>query len=439
MSELWARMALGAYRALGAASYPFLGPFLALRARRGKEERDRRHERYGYPSISRPKGPLVWLHAASIGESLAILPLVERVSALGIQSVLTTGTVTSAGIVQERLPPRTAHQYVPLDMRRAVQRFIGHWRPDLAIFAESEVWPMIVLELEARRVPQILVNARMSDRSYDRWLQMPRIAEALFEKIAHVAAQSETDAERFRDLGARPVTTSGNLKVDVADLPYDKAEFDRFSTAIGKRPAWIAASTHAGEEAVAVSVHKRLLAEFPDLLTIIAPRHPERAGEVASIVAAAGIEFVRRSSGETPSVKSGILLADTIGEMGLLFRLAQVAFVGRSLTASGGQNPLEPAALGAAVLSGRNVENFRDAYRNLLAAGGARLMRDEDMLAANVAWLLANPVERRKMADAARKTVEGMRGALDRTMASLDPYLFPLTVVRGLDGGDGGR
>jgi 3-deoxy-D-manno-octulosonic-acid transferase len=439
MSELWARMALGAYRTMGAVSYPFLGPFLALRARRGKEERDRRHERYGYPSISRPKGPLVWLHAASIGESLAILPLVGRIAALGIQSVLTTGTVTSAGIVQDRLPPRTVHQYVPLDMRRAVQRFIAHWKPDLAVFAESEVWPMIVLELEARRVPQVLVNARMSDRSYDRWLRMPKIAEALFEKISHVAAQSETDAERFRDLGARPVTTSGNLKVDVADLPVNKADLDRFSAAIGRRPVWIAASTHAGEEAAAVSVHKRLRAEFPDLLTIVAPRHPERAGEVAAIIEGARIDYVRRSTGDAPAPKTEILLADSIGEMGLLFRLSQVAFVGRSLTASGGQNPLEPAALGAAVLSGRNVENFRDAYRNLLAAGGARLMRDEDMLAANVAWLLANPAERRKMTDAARKTVEGMRGALDRTMRALDGYLFPLTVVRGLDGGDGGR
>lgn len=439
MSELWARMALGAYRTMGAVSYPFLGPFLALRARRGKEERDRRHERYGYPSISRPKGPLVWLHAASIGESLAILPLVERIAALGIQSVLTTGTVTSAGIVQDRLPPRTVHQYVPLDMRRAVQRFIAHWKPDLAVFAESEVWPMIVLELEARRVPQVLVNARMSDRSYDRWLRMPKIAEALFEKISHVAAQSETDAERFRDLGARPVTTSGNLKVDVADLPVNKADLDRFSAAIGRRPVWIAASTHAGEEAAAVSVHKRLRGEFPDLLTIVAPRHPERAGEVAAIIEGARIEYVRRSTGDAPASKTEILLADSIGEMGLLFRLSQVAFVGRSLTASGGQNPLEPAALGAAVLSGRNVENFRDAYRNLLASGGARLMRDEDMLAANAAWLLANPAERRKMTDAARKTVEGMRGALDRTMKALDGYLFPLTVVRGLDGGDGGR
>jgi 3-deoxy-D-manno-octulosonic-acid transferase len=434
MSERWARWALAAYRVVGNASYPFLGPFLAVRARRGKEDRARRHERYGYPSVERPKGPLVWLHAASVGESLAILPLAERIGGSGINSLLTTGTVTSATIIKNRLPARAVHQFVPLDMRRAIRRFVGHWRPDIAIFAESEVWPMIVLELERRRVPLVLVNARMSDRSFDRWSRMPKIAEALFEKIGHVVAQSDIDAERFRQLGARPVTISGNLKVDAADLACDEAELDRLRVAVGRRPVWIAASTHGGEEEIAIAVHRRLLEQFPDLLTIIAPRHPERALEVCTLLDRAGLAYARRSTKDTLTAQTRVYVGDTIGEMGLFFRLSEVAFVGRSLAASGGQNPLEPAALGVPVISGRNVENFRDAYRSLLAAGAARLVRDEDMLAQNVAYLLEHKIERRRMAEAGRTTVADMRGALDKTLKVLESHLFPLAVLKDLEG-----
>ena len=180
MSELWARMTLQTYRLAGSAIYPFMGPFLALRARNGKEDRSRRYERYGYPSADKPAGPLVWFHAASVGESMAVIPLIERVDALGINTIMTTGTVTSAEIVKDRLPNRTFHQYVPLDLKPAVKRFVSHWRPDLAVFTESEIWPMTVLELSSLRIPQVLVNARMSDRSFNRWRSAAKLAEALF-------------------------------------------------------------------------------------------------------------------------------------------------------------------------------------------------------------------------------------------------------------------
>ena len=255
MSELWARVALGTYRLVGSVSYPFMGPFLAFRARRGKEDRTRRYERYGYPSVERPPGPIVWLHAASVGESMAIIPLIERIDSMGINTIMTTGTVTSAEVVRSRLPEATFHQYVPLDMERAVRRFLDHWKPDLAVFAESEVWPMIILELGARRIPQVLVNARMSDRSFSRWSAAPVLAEALFDKISHVIAQSEADAERFRAMGARPVTVSGNLKVDAAGLPCDEAELERLRGEIASRPTWVAVSTHPGEEESILRVH----------------------------------------------------------------------------------------------------------------------------------------------------------------------------------------
>ncbi|GIL03159.1 MAG: 3-deoxy-D-manno-octulosonic acid transferase [Alphaproteobacteria bacterium] len=434
MSELWARLALGTYRLVGSATYPFMGPFLAFRARRGKEDRSRRYERYGYPSVERPPGPIVWLHAASVGESMAIIPLIERIDAMGINTIMTTGTVTSAEVVRSRLPQATFHQYVPLDMERAVRRFLDHWKPDLAVFAESEVWPMIILELGARRIPQVLVNARMSDRSYARWSAAPVLAEALFDKISHVVAQSEVDAERFRSMGARPVTVSGNLKVDAAGLPCDEAELARLRRQIGLRPAWIAVSTHAGEEEMVFGVHKAISRKVPDLMTIVVPRHPERGDEVAALAHQAGLTVSRRGAGEPIRRQTDIFLGDTIGEMGLYLRLASVAFMGRSLAASGGQNPLEPAIVGVAVLSGRNIHNFRDSYRNLLAAGGARLVRDERMLAANVEFLLRNRAERDKMAAAARAAVDNMRGALDRTVEVLDSYVFPLTIKRGLEG-----
>ncbi|MFZ1814662.1 MAG: lipid IV(A) 3-deoxy-D-manno-octulosonic acid transferase [Rhizobiaceae bacterium] len=434
MSDFLARMALGAYRLAGSLSYPFMGPFLALRARRGKEDRSRRYERYGYPSAERPQGPLIWFHAASVGESMAVLPLVEHVSRLGISTIMTTGTVTSAEVVKERLPASTYHQYVPLDMTRAVHRFLDHWKPDLAVFSESEIWPTIILELGNRRIPQVLVNARMSDSSFAKWSAANTLASKLFEKMYHVVAQSELDAERFRALGARPVSVSGNLKVDTSELPCDEKLLQLLLSQIGNRPVWIAASTHPGEEKVALEVHRMLESKFPRLLTVIVPRHPERCPEVARMLQATSAKVVNRSSGRPITPDTSYFLGDTIGEMGLYLRLAKLVFVGRSLIGEGGQNPLEPAMLGTAILSGRNVANFRDAYRNLLANGGARLVRDTEMLAANVDHLLLHEDERTQMSVNASRTVEEMRGALGLTIEILDSHLFPLTVKRDLEG-----
>jgi 3-deoxy-D-manno-octulosonic-acid transferase len=434
MNEHWARVTLKAYRVMGAAIYPFMGPFLRYRARHGKEERARRYERYGYPSADRPEGPLIWFHAASVGESMAIIPLIERIDAQGINTVLTTGTVTSAEVVQDRLPLNSFHQYVPLDLERAVRRFLEHWQPDLAIFTESELWPATILELNARRIPQVLVNARMSDRSFARWSSAQGLAESLFDKIAHVIAQSEVDAERFRQLGARPVTVCGNLKVDSAGLPYDRNELSAFRWQISGRPAWIAASTHPGEEDAAIRIHKMLKQNFPHLLTIIVPRHPERCNDIEIAINSNGYNVVRRSTGQPVTDSTDFFIGDTIGEMGLYLRIAGIAFMGRSLVASGGQNPLEPAMTGTAILSGKQVHNFRESYRAFLEAGAVRIVKDEEMLAANIEYLLNNNNERTKMIVAAEKALNEMRGALDRTVEVLDSYVFPLTVKRDLEG-----
>lgn len=434
MSERWARITLKSYRFVGSVLYPFMGAFLRLRARRGKEERMRRYERYGYASVDRPAGPLVWFHAASVGESMAVLPLIERIAAQGIRSIMTTGTVTSAEVVRNRLPRLTFHQYVPLDLGRAVNRFLDHWQPDLAVFTESEIWPTTILEMGARRIPQVLVNARMSDRSFARWSKAPALAEALFENFSHVIAQSAADAERFRQLGARPVTVSGNLKVDTSGLPVDASELAIIRSQIGGRPAWIAASTHPGEEEIVFGVHRALIERIPDLLTVLVPRHPDRGAEILGLGRRLGLTIARRSLKDRITPETDVYLGDTIGEMGLFLRLGQIAFMGRSLVGSGGQNPLEPAMTGAAILSGKAVQNFRDAYSNLLGAGAARLVRDGEMLAANVEYLVRNTEEREKMIGAADKVVEDMRGALERTVEILDSYVFPLTVKRDLEG-----
>lgn len=428
MSERWARAMLTAYRWAGASAYPLIGGYVAWRASKGKEEPARRRERYGKAGKPRPQGPLVWVHAASVGETIAVAPLIRQIAGFGINVVLTTGTVTSAQVAGERLGDAVIHQYVPLDLKPAVSRFLDHWAPDLAVMAESEIWPMTILELGARRVPQVLVNGRLSDRSFASWSKRGYLAEALFENLAHVVAQSQVDADRFVALGARPVTVSGNLKVDTVPPPVDEAELAVLKAQIGGRPVWAAVSTHEGEEAAATEVHRLLRNRHKDVLTIIVPRHPERADAIAAMCAGMGLTVARRSAGDEVTAATDIFLGDTIGEMGLYLRLTEIAFVGRSLTGQGGQNPLEPAMLGAAVLSGRNVQNFRESYQKLAAAGGARFVRDKEVLAGAVNFLLTNDKERRAMIEAGRRTVDEMRGALATTLQALEPYIHPLIV-----------
>lgn len=433
MSEKWARALLSIYRWGGALAYPAIGGYLAVRTSRGKEERARKGERYGRSTIARPAGPLVWIHAASVGETSAVIPLLEYLSSLSISVVLTTGTVTSARLAAERLQSNVIHQYVPLDLKPAVSRFLTHWKPDLALIAESEIWPMTMMELGVRRVPQVLVNGRLSDRSFASWKKRTYLAEALFENLALVIAQSELDAYRFRELGARPVVVSGNLKVDTAPPPADELEVERLLSWVGKRKTWAAISTHDGEEKIAADVHAMLSRRHKNLLTIIVPRHPDRASQIADEIRAMGLKVARRSLGEVIEPDTAVYLGDTIGEMGLYLRLTEIAFVGRSLTAEGGQNPLEPAALGTAVLAGENVQNFREAYRHLVMNGAAKLVKDTETLAGSVNFLLNNPAARRDMIAAARVALDDMGGALSRTLVHLEPYVQPLIVKARLD------
>lgn len=435
MSGNWARHALSAYRIAGCAAYPMIGPYINWRTSRGKEDKLRRRERYGFAGVPRPEGPLVWIHAASVGETIAVIPLIERVTGVGLRILLTTGTRTSAQVVEERLGDRVIHQYVPLDLKPAVTRFLDHWQPDLAIVAESEIWPATIMELGKRRIPQILVNGRLSDRSFRSWRKRANLAEALFNNFALVIAQSELDGERFRSLGARPVTVAGNLKIDADPLPFVAGQHARLLDEISGRPRWAAISTHEGEEAIAGEVHLALKAHHPGFLTIIVPRHPERGDLIATQLEEQGLIVSRCSRRDKITPDTDIMLGDTMGDMGLYLRLTDIAFVGNSMTGKGGHNPIEPAMLQTVVLSGENVQNFRDPYQRLIDGGGARLIKNTEMLTGAISYLLDNEPTRRQMVNAAMATVDAMRGSLDMTLRALDPFIHPLIMKSRLEGG----
>jgi len=423
MADALARIALSAYRQAGRLLTPALAVMLDMRTRAGKEDPHRRGERLGSAPLARPDGPLVWVHAASVGETLSVLALVDRLIAAGNTVLLTTGTVTSAGIAAGRLPAGALHQYVPLDVLPYVKRFLDHWRPRLAVFVESEIWPTTVGELARRAVPQVLVNARISGRSAGRWARVGGVARTLFGRLTLALAQSPADGERLAALGVPRVVVTGNLKFDGRPLAADEAELARLRAAIGDRPSWLAASTHPGEEVAAAEVHLALRARVLGLLTVSAPRHPARGDELRAHFASLGLSVASRSRGEVPNAATDVYLTDTIGEMGLIYRLAPIAFIGGSLIERGGQNPIEPARLGRVVLHGPSTYNFADTYRELDAEGGARAVADADELADAVAELLGDAELRARMNERAGQMVERCTGAVDRTMVALAPLL----------------
>jgi 3-deoxy-D-manno-octulosonic-acid transferase len=415
--------ALVAYRIGLSLLSPAAPHLLRWRARKGKEDPARLDERRGMPGKVRPRGELVWLHGASVGETVSLLALVDVLVARGLNVVVTSGTRTSAEVLGRRLPPGSQHQFMPLDVPRYVGRFLDHWRPCLALFAESEIWPTAITELERRQVPLVLVNARLSPRSAARWARAPRVARALFGRVALTLAQGQSDAERLRQAGAERLEVAGNLKFDTPPPPADPAALEALSSRLAGRPVWMAASTHPGEEAAILAAHEALKRRFPALLTIVTPRHPERGREVETLAREVGLDANRRSEGERPDAAADIHVADTIGELGLFYRLAPLVFMGGSLVPRGGQNPIEPARLGTAILHGPHIGNFEEVYASLDADGGALAVPDANALAAAAADLLDDPSLMRDMARAASGTVSALGGALERTLAAIEPFL----------------
>ena len=392
---------LTAYRWATAAAAPLLPLWLARRARRGKEIAARLPERYGIAGLARPPGRLVWVHAASMGETMSALGMIDALADTATV-LLTTGTRTSAALAESRA--RALHQFVPLDVAAHATRFLDHWRPDAAVFLESEIWPNLLGGLDARRIPRFLFNARLSARSAARWRRAPTLARALFGGFRLIAAQSVPDADALRGLGLTRVETWGNLKFAAPDLPDDPAARAALAAA-AQGPFILAASTHPGEDAPVIAAHRILRETRPGLVTIIAPRHPERAAAIAGL--AGDLPVSRRSRGEAPAA-GGLYLADTLGELGLFYRLAAVSFIGGSLVPIGGHNMIEAAQLGCPVLTGPHLANFAEAAATLRTAGALADLAGPDDLAPAIAALLDDPARHAAMAASGRAACAGL-------------------------------
>lgn len=422
---------LGLYRTATRLAAPLLSGLLARRARKGKEDPERRHERLGRPDRPRPEGLLVWMHGASVGESLVVASVAEELLARrpDLNILVTSGTVTSACLLAARLPERAFHQYVPVDTPAAARRFITHWQPDLAVFAESELWPNLIVETARSETPMALINARMNDKSIRSWRRRPDTARWLLDRFSWIGAADTRTRDGLEDLTGVPVNLAGNLKLEARPPAPDAVELDRIRTTLGNRPVWLAASTHEGEEAIVLDAHTKLLAADPAALLILAPRHPERAAAVARLVADRGLTTVRRSEQRLPDARCQVWLADTLGEMMLWYALAPASLIAGSLVPGiGGHNPVEASRAGTAVITGPHAASFDDlfdAYRRHAAAIEAT---DADSLADAVRTIWRGEGPAMDAAEAALADASG--GAMETTLEQLECLLDGRAVRR---------
>jgi 3-deoxy-D-manno-octulosonic-acid transferase len=404
---------------------PVLDFYLRRRLRAGREDAVRFGERHGIASRPRPDGFLIWFHAASVGESMSMLRLLERVMAerKGVNILVTTGTVTSAAMVAERVGGRVIHQYIPVDRAAWVKRFLDHWRPDCAIWIESEIWPNLLMEIAQRRIPAALVNAQMSARSHARWTMARKTIRRLLATFDLCLAQTEQEAVRLGELGARDVRYVGHLKYAADPLPADPAALAEVKKAIGKRPVWVFASSHEGEETIAIEAHQLLTALFPTLLTVIVPRHIKRGAEIARQAEIAGLTVSLRSGGLPPDIKDNVYIVDLMGELGIWYRAAPIAAIGGSLVPIGGHNPIEAAQLGCALIYGPHMYSMPGIVAELQADNAALMVVDAQSLAEALTRLMEDKSLTQAMGAAGRHVAERNRHVIDRAFAALDPMI----------------
>ncbi|MBZ0215123.1 MAG: DUF374 domain-containing protein [Fimbriimonadaceae bacterium] len=404
---------------------PLSRHLLEYRVRRGKEIVSRLDERKGIANLPRPGGRIIWIHAASVGEAASILPLASRLLEGGASEniLITTGTVTSARLIESRAGPGIIHQFSPLDIPIYVQRFLDYWKPQLAIFVESELWPNMLCGLNEAAIPTILVNARLSEASAARWKRFPVTIKYLLDSFAHCIAQTDQDGARLKNLGADRMTISGNLKYDSPPPPTDLLQLTLFKTALLRRPVWAAISTHPGEDELVADANEIAARKIPGLLAIIVPRHPERGAQIAQMLTDRGLSVARRSQNILPDGNTDIYIADTLGEIGLFCTVAPLVFVGGSLVPHGGQNPIEPIKLGAAVLHGPHVHNFTEIYDVLVQNDAVNTVTDSIELAHAVVQFMQSDKRRHEMVARGQKLVSELTGALDRTLKSVAPFL----------------
>jgi len=416
------------YETATRAGKPVLSQWLAHRMRRGKEDPARFGERMGQPGRQRPPGRLAWVHAASVGEAQSALILIEALgrASPGINILVTTGTVTSATLMQRRLPSFAFHQYVPFDHPDWIKSFLDHWTPYLALWMESELWPNTLLALKQRHIPLALVNARLSDKSFSNWMMVKSAARDIMECFSVILAQSELDATRFKTLGAKNVAVTDNIKYSAAPLPCDTGALAALKVATDGRPLWVYASTHAGEESMACRAHKSIKEKLPNLLTIIVPRHPERRDDIAETCFENGVKFRLRSNHNAlPAPDDDIYIADTLGELGLFYTLAPIAMIGRSFSddGGGGHNPIEAAQLGCAVLTGPNNQFQRPLYDDMQSDNAVIETQDETEFTAILEELLMNPDKLRAMQDKSAIFTRRKTHVINHVMEKLSPLL----------------
>jgi len=418
-------VAIGLYRGLTCIGLPAVELLLRKRAVNGREDPARLPERRGVASRARPEGELIWIHAASVGEANSCLRVIEMLLQNNADRsvLLTTGTVTSASMIETRLPARAIHQYYPVDRQTWVSRFLDHWKPDAAVWVESELWPNMIGEAARRNIPLALINARMSRQSERNWRFTGSAIRQLLSCFSVCLAQTPADALCFERLGARDAICVGNLKYSAAPPPADAKDCKALAEAIGNRPVWLAASTHPGDEKLVIEAHRQLAEKNPDLLTVIALRHPDRMDEVRRLIAENGLSFSSRSEDAVPGPEDSVFVVDTVGEMGLYYRYCPIVLVCGTFSDHGGHNPIEPAMLDCAILHGPDMSNFQTVAKDLQAVRGAFLVKDSSEVAQMVSTLLADPEQAQTTALAARNVAEENNGVIERVMERIDAMI----------------
>lgn len=422
---------LGLYSSIMGASTFFLRSLLNKRCKQGKEDPERLSERMGVPAKPRPAGPLIWFHGASVGESQSTLILIDALLKQdpSLNILVTTGTVTSAELMAKRLPRQAFHQYYPLDHPQWVNQFLDHWQPDMAIWMESEIWPNMLKNMKSRNIPAAVVNARLSPQSFKRWRLAAGDIKNLLAVFSICLAQTEDDADAFKALGMQNVIVSDNLKYSATPLPCDTADFEKLKKTVNERPLWLYASTHDGEEDMAARMHKHLLTAIPDLLTIIVPRHPERRHEIAKVCEKYDLNSLLRGDNKnTPTDKTQVYIADTLGELGLFYRLSPVACIGRTFSndGGGGHNPIEAAQLGCAVLHGPRVQNLAQIFTEFDVAGAALPLKNEQDFQNRLQRLLSDPDGLEALQNKAKEFADTKAKVLATVLTNLKPLLEDL-------------
>jgi 3-deoxy-D-manno-octulosonic-acid transferase len=412
------------YNLLFILAVPLVFARLWWRGRKQPLYRQHWRERLGYLPFKLDS--CVWIHVVSLGESMAAKPVIEHLIATSSVPVLVTNTTASGReYVAKTFGVRLKHAYFPYDIEHVLKRFMQRVNPKALILMETEVWPNLLALCAKRGIQTLLANARLSARSAAKYAQYPRITKPMFAALSCVCAQTQADAERFAQVGVKPAVlqVTGSIKFDL-QVPDDvMTRAAALQKSLGKRPVWIAASTHNGEELIALQAHRAVLQTVPEALLILVPRHPDRFNDVAQLIAQADLPFVRRSEGEIPQAQHAVFLGDTLGELLLFYACGQIAFIGGSFVPVGGHNPLEPAAVKVGSLTGPTVINFQQIFDYLIKAGAAEIVEAPERLGQVVIDHLQDTTATRAMGEAAYQVVQTHRGALQRLLPLIDKVL----------------